>query len=302
VIKTVRIENFRCIRSAKVSLEPFTVLVGANGSGKSSFLAALDPNHKLTGHDQWQRQGDAIINIRIHTDKGVGTRSAGNPDEVFAALAYQRLHLDLKSLRSANQVKHETALQENGQNLSNVFATLSRRQQAQVAEQLCRWAPMFADVDVRPIDQAGHHRLAFQDRWRPSVWYTPDDVSDGTMLVCAYLTLQYQDPSLDLLAVEEPERGLHPYLLGQLVALLRAMAFGQVGAGRPVQVVVATHSAELLEFARPEEVLFFSRNLKDGTVTIGKADPQSADLQAALREYGGSLAGTWLAGGLGGVP
>ena len=42
IIKSVYVENFRCIRSETLSCEPLTVLVGANGAGKSSFLRALD--------------------------------------------------------------------------------------------------------------------------------------------------------------------------------------------------------------------------------------------------------------------
>jgi putative ATP-dependent endonuclease of OLD family len=40
-IKDVRIRHFRCLRFVDVELEPLTVLIGQNNSGKSSFLNAL---------------------------------------------------------------------------------------------------------------------------------------------------------------------------------------------------------------------------------------------------------------------
>jgi DNA repair exonuclease SbcCD ATPase subunit len=40
-ITRVRLENYKSIRSCDVRLEPLTVLVGKNGSGKSNFLDAL---------------------------------------------------------------------------------------------------------------------------------------------------------------------------------------------------------------------------------------------------------------------
>jgi len=40
-LRQVQIRNYRSIGRAVVDLEPFTVLVGANGSGKSNFLASL---------------------------------------------------------------------------------------------------------------------------------------------------------------------------------------------------------------------------------------------------------------------
>jgi predicted ATPase len=42
MITQVSIKNFKCLRDVTVKLEPFTVFVGANGSGKTSILQALD--------------------------------------------------------------------------------------------------------------------------------------------------------------------------------------------------------------------------------------------------------------------
>ncbi len=41
MIKSVRIKNFKCLLDVKVNLEPFTVLIGPNDSGKTSFLNAI---------------------------------------------------------------------------------------------------------------------------------------------------------------------------------------------------------------------------------------------------------------------
>lgn len=41
MITRAKIEGFKCLRSVEVELEPLTVLVGPNASGKSSFLEAL---------------------------------------------------------------------------------------------------------------------------------------------------------------------------------------------------------------------------------------------------------------------
>lgn len=42
MIKSIEIENFRSIRSDSITLEPLTVLIGANGSGKSNLVKALE--------------------------------------------------------------------------------------------------------------------------------------------------------------------------------------------------------------------------------------------------------------------
>ena len=42
IIKSLRVQNYRCIRDETLPCEQLTVLVGRNGSGKSAFLHALD--------------------------------------------------------------------------------------------------------------------------------------------------------------------------------------------------------------------------------------------------------------------
>src|SRR5216684_8809436 len=41
VVKEVRVQNYRCLRSVDVELDRLTVLIGQNNSGKTSFLNAL---------------------------------------------------------------------------------------------------------------------------------------------------------------------------------------------------------------------------------------------------------------------
>jgi len=42
LIRQIYIQNFKSIEKARVTLEPFTLLVGANGSGKTNFVNALE--------------------------------------------------------------------------------------------------------------------------------------------------------------------------------------------------------------------------------------------------------------------
>jgi predicted ATP-dependent endonuclease of OLD family len=42
IIKSIRVQNFRCIKDETLPCEQLTALIGANGAGKSSFLRALD--------------------------------------------------------------------------------------------------------------------------------------------------------------------------------------------------------------------------------------------------------------------
>jgi predicted ATP-binding protein involved in virulence len=79
------------------------------------------------------------------------------------------------------------------------------------------------------------------------------------------------------------------------------MAHGELGP-KQVQVVMATHSAELLEYARPEEVRFINRSSKDGATTVYEPPVNDPEWRAIFKEYNDSLASMWLSGNLGGVP
>jgi predicted ATPase len=126
-------------------------------------------------------------------------------------------------------------------------------------------------------------------------------VSDGTILTLAFLILRFQKPAPELLLIEEPERGLHPFLLEQLVALARGLSTAAFG-GDPIQVIMATHSAELLEHLEPDEVRFLKRVPEDGSTRVEAAPTESPDWERAFEEYAHSLGNAWLSGGLGGVP
>lgn len=188
-----------------------------------------------------------------------------------------------------------------GKNCANVFSSIGRGKQIEIAKRLSELVPTLADVEVRPAHTAGYQTIYFQDRWHPSTWYAPSEISDGTMLMLAYLILQYQTPAPAILGVEEPERGLHPYLIGQLVCFLRELSAGKLGP-QPVQVVLATHSAELLDHVRPEEVVFLDRQESDGSVKARKPPTDDSGWSSAFKEYKESLGAAWLSGTLGGVP
>jgi predicted ATPase len=312
MITRVDIHNYRCLRQVTVELAPLTVMVGPNSSGKSAFLDALNPNvsRNVLRPNAWQRDASATISVRLKGhDKDIAywrclPDAQRNPftKTVSKGYEYLPLRLELEKLRQPNQVTEARRLNSDGGNLANVIASLTRSQQGELAQELCRLVPMFRELEARPGQgQAGTIRLTFQDRWNPSVWYEPHEVSDGTMLLLAFLWLQYQDPTPDLLAIEEPERGLHPYLLRELVDVLRRLSTGDLGS-RAIQVIMATHSAELLEFLRPEEVRFMRRNEADGSVLVESAPTDSPDWEQAFQEYRNSLGSAWLAGGLGGVP
>ncbi|HYO55006.1 AAA family ATPase [Archangium sp.] len=313
MIRKVHFKNFRCLRDVELLLEPLTVLVGPNSSGKTTVLEGLQPRHGFLDADLWRQEKSVSVSIEWLYADGLTAdirRTPASQSHLHAQFSprtgrtathgYQPVALDLEALRRENVLAIARRLSSNGDNLANVFYSLGRKQQADIAKELCRLVPMFSDVDLQPTD-SGRHRLRFQDRWASDLWFTPERVSDGTMLLLAFIVLQHQDPAPDLITIEEPERALHPYLLDELIQMLRKMTTGEIGK-TPVQVVLATHSAELLDYVRPEEVRFLTRSQEDGSVQVNQAPPDTTHWRRVYEEYNQSLGSIWLSGGMGGVP
>jgi predicted ATP-dependent endonuclease of OLD family len=69
IIKSIRVQNFRCIKDETLYCENVTALVGPNGSGKSSFLRALDrfysPNAEYTEDDFYAKDTSQSILMTV---------------------------------------------------------------------------------------------------------------------------------------------------------------------------------------------------------------------------------------------
>jgi predicted ATPase len=310
MITSLQIENYRCIRALELEIAPLTVLVGANATGKSAIIdaiACMGPNRDIEDRDIWRHTPNFAANvIATMSDRTQSHRRHGGPYGRVAnniVLRVQPLRLELEAVRKPRVVEQPSlSLARNGENLLTVLETLPRRTRESLAVALSALVVPVGDVDTFPDERGGGRKvIKFRDRWNEKLWFRPDEVSDGTILLTAFLTLQHLDPAPDVVTIEEPERGLHPYLLGELVGYLRKLSTGAIGTMKPIQIVMATHSGDLLDHLLPEEVRFLSRT-DDGGVRAETIDPSTSEWKAAIKAHDGSLGGVWLSGGLGGVP
>lgn len=270
MIRQVRFENFRCLRSVELALAPLTVLVGSSGSGKTSVLEGLHFRMTCEHSDYWRLDMTQPVSLQWSYSDGHKVRRVFPLSELDSLSVHghmvQGLTLELNALRSDGPLGRITALSPTGDNLASVFASLAAPTREAVVSQLCRLVPSLSDVSVRQTGPRTQ-QLRFRDRWQPEVWFTPWQVADSALLLLALLVLPYQQPMPDVLTLDEPERGLPPRVLGEVVALLRRLSTGELG-GRPVQVVIATHSFDLLEHVLPDEVRMLSRAPEDGAVRV----------------------------------
>ena len=97
-------------------------------------------------------------------------------------------------------------------------------------------------VDVQPKRHGSKLTLEFAQDWDQTghMSFEAFNMSDGTLRVLGLLAAVFQRPPPSLLVIEEPEATIHPGALGPVLDVLRH-------AGRSMQVVVTTHSPDILD-------------------------------------------------------
>lgn len=95
-------------------------------------------------------------------------------------------------------------------------------------------------------------------------------VSDGTIKMFAYLVLLYDPRPHPLLCIEEPENQLYPTLMNELAEEFRDYS------NRGGQVMVSTHSPDLLNATRLEEVFWLVKNRGVSEIRRAHDDQQIA--------------------------
>jgi predicted ATPase len=89
--------------------------------------------------------------------------------------------------------------------------------------------------------------------------------SDGAILFLGLLALIHSPEPPKLLLIEEPEKGVYPKRLEEVIGLIRR--FQAAPSGRPApQIIMTTHSPYLLSSFHPDEVTLMVR--RDGTGSV----------------------------------
>ena len=116
--------------------------------------------------------------------------------------------------------------------------------------------------------------------------------SDGTLRLMALVTLlnMPDERVSDVLLLDEPELGLHPYAISLLAALIRRMSVDK-------QVVVATQSPQLLNNFAPENIVVAEMD-KQGATSFQRLDAKN--LTHWLKEF--QLGELWQKNVIGGNP
>lgn len=304
MIRQVELENFRCFRKVTVDLEPLTVLIGKNDTGKSSFLESLctlssvspargSIDSVLSEHVTFGEPKDSV-SVAIRWDDRTLRMRRSNPPlsnrEYAETCGLYRgvpgpYRIDTRALRQPAKTFSLAGkpLPSNGLGLVDALDSISYERFGELRRAFLERVPTIKSFDKYPV-QEGTKGLFFDLVKATRV--PAAKMSDGPLLLLAFLAIVYHGSPPPLIMVEEPENGVHPKQLEHIIRFLGSLTQRE----NPVQVVITTHSPYVLDFVPKESVRVFTRG-EDGHAHVSKMH-EIAKVRELL-EQGYTLGEVW---------
>jgi predicted ATPase len=165
---------------------------------------------------------------------------------VFKVLGGMRVYsIEPAKLREMQDPDSGVALKSDGSNAASVLQELLRGGNgAATREEVSRLLEAIVPEtkSVNPKKHGNKLSMSFSQEWGTGKKLSFDafSMSDGTLRSLGLIMAVFQRPCPSVLVIEEPEATIHPGALGAVLDLIRR-------AAKTMQVVVTTHSPELLD-------------------------------------------------------
>jgi len=276
-----KVEQYRCIESCELKLTRLHALVGPNDSGKSTLLAALELGQRLFSANAFLLGGPSQMKVELEWSSGLAVlrtdeaheprarwldngRGVGlaRPDEVrldasrtsvgrarLVRLDPDEMRKPAKLIPTAGQLEFN----ERGLGLPAVYdALLARKRRVfdAIEQKLISLFPQVESL-VLLSESDSHKQIGVQLRGRAQPIDAPN-LSEGMLYFLAFQALEHLSPT-PLLLVEEPENGLHPARIVEMVSVLREVS-------KTTQVVLATHCPLVINELDGSEVSIITRD------------------------------------------
>lgn len=232
--------------------QPWHFLDFANGEG---FAVTNEPD-SVAAESDLQREPQSLKSPETLAIKGLAQfrkfPAAVALGELIANWHISDFHIH--KARPDQEAGYAEHLSKEGENLSLVTEYMYTRHREifdRVIEKLKMRVPGITNVDAKTTEE-GRVLLRFQDGSFEDP-FLARYVSDGTIKMFAYLLLLHDPRPHPLLCIEEPENQLYPKLLFELAEEFREYSL------RGGQVFIATHSPDMLNAARVDEVFWLQK-------------------------------------------
>ncbi|MEO8596409.1 MAG: AAA family ATPase [Candidatus Solibacter sp.] len=196
----------------------------------------------------------------------------------FDALKMLRFYrLDLDRMSALQAPGAGDILAEDGSNIASVWRLLSEAGDGgseRIQEYLAYILPGIQSIETKEL--ANQVTLEFlQEMNAGKIPFLAANMSEGTVRAFGILVAMFQPAgeagSIPLVGIDEPETGLHPAVVGVLLDAMRESCITK-------QLVVATHSPDLLEGADVEREQVLAVAFQDGETRIAPVDDPGREI------------------------
>jgi len=159
--------------------------------------------------------------------------------------------IDTKTIMKPSSQKSEKYLVPSGQNLVNRLEKIfyDNKKKKDFLNMYQSFLPYVKGAKIER-ENSNYSSLYIDEMYNDNPT-PPELISDGTLgIVAIIMTLYYED--LDITLLEEPEKYLHPEIIRKLANAIEDTSMYK-------QVIITTHSSELLKHMKKEHVIFVSR-------------------------------------------
>ena len=282
-IKKIRLQNFKNFKDEVMEFGDMNILVGANASGKSNFLQALqflkdktllgiedaislqggeeyifnlyDKNieKKLKIEVEYENEGvtkQYLLQIQFK-EKGAFSVEENETIDFFRHCSLYDFRID--ALKMPSSLLQKSQLETNGSNLASVLRHLFEQEEKknELIGLMAFLLPQINNISVvRGMDSS--LMLTMNEAYQTEKAIPSELLSEGTILSTALVTaLYFQNGAFN--TFEEPEKGIHPALLAGLMTM-----FYEVSQKK--QILITTHNPELLKHCRLADIRLIQRN------------------------------------------
>jgi energy-coupling factor transporter ATP-binding protein EcfA2 len=253
--------------------------------------------------DEWWHLGDMVRSSawtekrgrarQYKYDRQVGFENPPIADALEAKLlrdyfahGARLLRLDPDALRMPSQLissREKARLQdERGLGLPAIYDVIVNQNVEAFLSIKKRIRELFPSVQSIGLDNVSESTKAIQIQLLSGEWVPAQFMSEGLLYYLAFAAIPYLDPAAVIL-VEEPENGLHPARIAEVMRILREVS-------KTTQVLLATHSPLVINEMKPEEVSIVTRPPEKGT-QVTRID-KTPDFEDRAKVY--ALGELWL--------
>jgi ABC-type Mn2+/Zn2+ transport system ATPase subunit len=296
--RELHVRQYGCLQDVKCLVSPLHAFIGPNDSGKSTLLkligglfvkdggypgdlhvfASFSDGSKLrVNYDQGKPGTFVEVGPQIEPLGMLLQRQPQPPEPMAVRMATGKatalpVHLNPDDLRKESPLIYGTQLllQSGGGNIAGLYDAVRDKDNERFATISNQLTDLFPAVQRLGLQPASPNTKRLMVTLVDGTEVPSHAMSEGLLYYLAFAILaEIQRPAVYL--VEEPENGLHPSRIKDIVRMLRSIAEDPTNA---VQVLMATHSPLVVNELLPEEVTVVTRDPRTGTkLTAIQATP-----------------------------